>query len=167
MALQDGTEFEYDDAPDLGGIAVGGFVVDDSLLEDDPPVGTPVSPDVNETPGSSGAFSDAYATAKDTAIVYTVVDVQSAIAFVSISVKFSDRTHTEEVYSGRPILDGLAGFVTPYVTFSGLSGSGAAGVGVTFSIRRDDGWPAQTANVTTLELRIRAIDALGNLLIDV
>lgn len=126
------------------------------------PILTPVSPTPNTTPGTGGAFPATYTTAKDTPIVESVVDASSAIAFVSITVKFSDRTVTESVYEGKPSVDGNAGFVIPYRAFSSVSGSGAAGVGHSFSLRRDDGWPGTANAVTLVGIRVKAVDASGN-----
>lgn len=129
-----------------------------------PPVDTPVSPTPNTTPGTGGAFPAVYATAKDTPIVETVIDAASAIAFVSISVKFSDRQATEVVYHGKPSVDGVNGFLIPYRAFSTVTGSGAASIGHTFSIRRDDGWPSQQTSVTLVQLNVKAVDVFGNVL---
>lgn len=132
--------------------------------ETTPPVVTSVSPDTNDAPGNPGAFNRDYTIAKDTPIVVTVVDASSAVAFVSISVKFSDRNYTEEIYAGQ----GGAGWDALFVTGSAVTGSGAAGVGYTFSIRRNGGWPPgpnPDGTPLTASLRVRGIDAKGNVIL--
>ncbi len=129
------------------------------------PTGTTISPDANEDPGSPGAFPAAYTTAKDTPIVYDVIDAASAIVFVTISCKFSDRTHEEMVYSGRPSIDGNTGFLAPFRALSSVTGSGAAGVGHRFTLRHENGWPGQADRITLVKLRVKAVDLKGNVLL--
>lgn len=143
----------------LGGVVSLG---EGEALDVDPPTEVVVSPDAAEAPGSSGAFPATHAAAKDVPIVVTIKDALSAIAFVSLSIKFSDRVATEEVYAGT----GGATFVTPYISHSTVTGGGGPGAGYTFSIRRDDGWPRSTnGQPITVTVKKRAVDSEGNVLL--
>ena len=143
---------------------VGGYLGQSSSSEGDPPVEVPISPLSNTEPGTPGAFPSNFDSARDIAIVEDVVDVASTIAFVSISVGFSDRNYTEQVYAGLPATVGAAGFFQPYKKYSTITGSGAPGVGFRFSLRRDDGWPGQAERNTTITTSVRAVDSAGNVL---
>jgi hypothetical protein len=98
-----------------------------------------------------------YQVAKNGVVQITTVDAASAIGFVKISVSFSDRPATEEIYAGA---GAASGFVPPYQLYSSIAGDGSAGVGYTFSIRRNDQWPRGAA----AQFRVHAVDAKGNVL---
>lgn len=122
-----------------------------------PPTEAVTSPTPGLLPGAAGAFSASYLTAKDTPVIHNIQDASSNVAFVKLSVAFSDRPATEEVYAGT---GAATGFVYPYDLYSSVSGNGSAGVGYTFSIRRNDGWPAGVV----MTLKSRAVDSKGNVL---
>lgn len=133
---------------DIGGGGGGGETV--------PPVQTVVSP------SAGSAFGADYVSARDVPAVVDVIDASSAIAFVIVYVKFSDRAHRETVYAGT---GSSAGFLTPYVSYSAITGDGSAGVGFRLSVRRDDGWPRPTgSDPISAEFTYKAVDALGNVL---
>lgn len=128
-----------------------------------PTVGT-VTPDVSEAPGSPGAFPDTYDAAKIVPITIPVVDASSDVAFVVLSVSYSSRPTWETIYAGRPLTDGVAGYFSGYAAASSISGTGAAGVGFTFSVRNDSGWPSRADLPSSITIDIKAVDARGNVL---
>jgi len=107
------------------------------------------------TDSASATFSGDYQVAKDQSITVGVVDAASGIAYVKVGAKLTDRVPEELVYSGT---GGPAGFLPPYARYSSISGSGAAGVGYSLTVRRDDGWP----KATSVAIRVVAVDAKGN-----
>lgn len=155
--------FEYGFAANTG---VGDVATD--LI---PPVIGTVSPDANEAPGDPGAFPALYVDARDVPIVIPVVDADSAIVFVVLSVLFGDQAwwdvygkRWETIYSGRPLEDGDAAFRDGYAAFSAVTGSGAAGVGFSFSVRQDAGWTARNGLSMPVDIAIQAVDGKGNVL---
>lgn len=85
------------------------------------------------------------------------VDDASALAFVSIAVKFSDRQATELAYAGIGPSDPAPGhgFVAPYEN-STVAGS----MPTVFNVKRTGGWPPDVAASFT----VRAVDEEGNVL---
>jgi hypothetical protein len=121
-----------------------------------PPAQTVISPAANSSFGAD------YASAKDVPAIVDVIDASSAIAFVTVHVKFSDRPAAELVYAGTgaPI-----GFVAPYAGYSTIVGTGLATVGFRLSIRRDGGWPKSADGAPILAaFTYHAVDAAGNVL---
>lgn len=114
--------------------------------------GETVPPTANVTPPGSVD----YAIAKDSPVVIVVQDASSAVGLVSISVKFANSDKSEFIYGGN---GNVTGFAQGYQT-STISGSGAAGVGYTFNVRRDGSWPKGT----NASFKVIATDALGNIL---
>jgi hypothetical protein len=129
-----------------------------------PPTMGVTSPTVNTAPGVGAGFSAAYTTAKDTPIVLTVVDAASAIRLVTMVVQYEGRTTWEAIYIGRPGIDFGLGFLDGYKLNSTVTGSGAPGVGYTFTLRNDTGWPGRPEVVSTIRIDTKAVDAGGNVL---
>lgn len=129
-----------------------------------PAIGTLTPTDGSLAPGSPGAFSASYGVARDTPIDVPIVDAASDLGYVAIAARFSDSPPWETVYMGRPESDGINGYKDGYKANSTLTGSGAAGVGCTFGIRRDGGWPGIIGLSTTVDLDIQASDTKGNVL---
>lgn len=137
-----------------------------------PAIGT-VTPLANTAPGDVGAFPASFTTAKDTPIVIPVVDAASAVGFVVLSVLYGDialwaaepdRRVWQVIYAGRPGIEGLSGFHDGYAAHSTLTGTGTAGVGFTFGVRRDGGWPARNGLAMPVAIDSQAVDEKGNVL---
>lgn len=111
-------------------------------------------------PVASATFpaSANYSTVANQAVSIPVADAASPIGLVAISVKFAGAVHAEMIYIGH---GAPTGFAAGYGQFSSIAGDGSAGVGYTFSVRRDDAWPKGTPSVFT----VRACDTFGNVLL--
>ncbi len=137
-----------------------------------PPIIGTVSPTANTTPGTAGAFPATWSAAKDVPIAIPVIDAASAVVFVVLSVHYGDLVPApgspfgiwETVYAGRPAIDGVAGYRDGYAAHSTVTGSGAPGVGFTFSARRDDGWPQRSGLALPVSIDTKAVDGKGNVL---
>lgn len=135
-----------------------------------PPVLTTISPDTNDTPGNPGAFPALYSAAKIVPIVISVIDAASTVAFVVISVRGlltpddANAVTPGLCYAGRPAIDGVGGYRPGFRAASIVTGTGDPGVGFTFSLRADAGWPAQAGLPTTIEINAMAVDGKGNVL---
>lgn len=145
------------------GISAGAASVSTTSETTPPAIGT-VSPDAGEVPGSPGAFPEIYADARDVPIVVPVADAASVVKFVAVAVLYFDTPTWHVVYLGDPAIVGAAGFRPGYQLHSAVTGTGAAGVGWTLSIRNDGGWPGLPDSITSVELDILAVDAKGNVL---
>jgi len=153
----------YVDGTDLGRSADGtpgtstfNVTIGSGGTETDPPVQTVISPSAGTN------FAADYEAAKVVPGVVDVIDAASAIAFLAVFVKFSDRTAAELVYAGT---GSSAGFVSPYISFSTITGNGSAGVGYRLSVRRDDNWPKPTkGDPIAATFFYKAVDAKGNVL---
>lgn len=132
--------------------------------ETDPPIDDPVSPSPATAPGAPGGFPGTAATARDVPIVIDVLDAESEVVFVVLSVRYAGAGPWESVYSGRPAIDGTAEYRAGYAAFSDIIGTGAPGVGFRFSVRADAGWPMQSFLTSTIELNVQAVDSEGNVL---
>lgn len=132
------------------------------VAETDPPeIGT-VSPDAGVAPGGSG-FPATYAAAQTVPIQIPVVDDESDIAFVVISLRYPGHTVWETVYSGAPGVEGTGAFKPGWTVSSALAGDGSPAVGFTFDILPDGGWPAFVDDYS-IEVDPRAVDSTGNVL---
>lgn len=145
-------------------LAFGAGVAAVPPVETDPPELGTLTPDPGESPGDPGAFSSVYGTARDTPITIVVLDTVNVVAFVVLSVLYAGRSAWETIYAGRPLVDGVAGYRDGYTAFSGITGSGAPGVGFTFPVRRDAGWPGTPTLASEIKIDIQAVDAAGNVL---
>lgn len=111
-------------------------------------------------PSASATFPSGaeYAVVRDGVVTIPIVDASSSVGLVAISVRFPNASTSETIYMGN---GSPAGFAPGYRLASSISGSGLAGVGYTFTIRRDASWPrGQGATFT-----VRAADTKGNVLL--
>lgn len=129
-----------------------------------PPTETPISPTSNVQPGTGGGFSSDYQIAKGVPIVVQAVDALSAIAYVAIFIKYSNKTSTDVIYAGS---GAQSGWMVPFKSFTSISGNGSPTVGYTFTILPDTLWPAVTPNGAPLAatITLQAVDASGNVLL--
>jgi hypothetical protein len=143
-----------------------GVVLAPPPSETQPPVIGTVSPDANEVPGSPGAFPSSFVAAKDTPIVIPVYDAENAVAFVTLIVHYGDPelVKGETIYAGRPGVDGVDGYKPGYAAHSTISGNGDPGVGYTFTLRNDAGWPGQPTLSSQINIDTKAVDNKGNVL---
>lgn len=167
------TQDDLDDAASSGfsvGVSIGGGGSGSGGSDSDEPDLTVISPDPGEPPGDPGAFPASYAAARDTPIAITVADAASDVAFVVISVRFTDPavasglTNPATVYAGRPPTDGVAGYQQGYSLASTVTGTGAVGVGIRFDVRNDTGWPGQPHANSEIRFDVKAVDSQGNVL---
>lgn len=109
-------------------------------------------------PAASAGFSTAqdYGTAKGAPVVIPVSDSGTAIVMVVVTVRFAGAAHAELIYVGT---GALLGYAQGYTASSAITGNGVAGVGLTLTIRRDEGWPRGAAIFS-----VHAVDAAGNYL---
>lgn len=140
--------------------------------ETTPPTLGTSTPTPGSTPGTAGAFPATWNDAKDVAITIPVIDAESVVGFVSLSVHYGDLVPPpgeafgvwETVYAGRPVIDGNAGFREGYSESSAVTGSGAPGVGFTFNVRRDGSWPQRNGLALPITIDTKAVDTKGNVL---
>lgn len=112
--------------------------------------------------GATPPVSVVYAEVATSPVVITVVDADSAIGFVAIAVKFASSDVAEAILLGvtsDPVTSN--GYQAPYARLSTTTGGGGAGVGYTFNVVRDGGWPADDV----ASFIVKATDSAGNILV--
>lgn len=128
-----------------------------SSLDSTPPTLEPVSPDPGEQPGSPGAFSANYSTAKVTPIVVRFEDTGegAGVGFMMVAIKIStDGTGYVLAYAGE---GEQAGFLAPFLSYSTITPDGDDFV---LSVRHDDDWPKNSL----ISVKSRAVDLSGNVM---